>query len=851
MSNNHKNVNSDETNARIIDIAQSVGLTSTRLQQSSISYSALKTMLTTFKIVNTPYTEVIIENGEKRQLSQKEALQHSFKKGKNELPWFIAGKFSPNLRNTKNLQYRSAIVLDLDSYKKDITALEKVLKVDLAKYTYIAYSTASHTSDNPKIRIFLPLLDNIPTAEYNQIVNSFVDTLTFKLAIDEASFKPNQFMFFSGIIRITNLPQEIEQQKYEPWTLENTSALLNPAEFRKKALPYLSNKLKLSLVTNEVENEPKSQQESEEQKRKSLNLTEAEIKKCLEEYPASKLLYQEWLEVLQAVHHYYNGGNNGLVVIDEWSKLDIKKYNEHEIKNKWRSFKNNDNPLTFLTVLKRIKDKRLQDFNQKIIDLIKLLQPNFRDEEINPVMEAIAINCSITEAEYYLDAIKQCTNLSIAILRQWAGRERRKIAVVQTAKNKGVVYPLSKKLPPAVFSNYLDSDEKPKHTIENLEILLKYYGIVVRRNEVSNKDEISIPNMSYLEESADNATLARLTGLCKINDIPETHLLGEYCCEIGARNHYNPISEWIKSKPWDGKQRIYELSDTITAAENFKKEDKHFFIKKWLISVVAAMEEKNGVFSKGVLVFQGVQSLGKTSWFKKLFPEEVKKYFLEGATLDPNNKDSKATALCHAIVELGELDSTMKKDIAAIKAFLSSNRDQFRFPYAKRDSHLPRRTIFCASVNADEFLVDTTGNSRFWSIPVEKIDYQHNIDMQQLWAEVLELYKAGEKWWLDREEEKVLEEYNRHHVKTCPYREMIVEKYYIPKKGEKDEHRNNVQRSASQILEELDLKVGKAEANAIVSAMKDLGAIRSSYSRKFTVRLINKDIKNSENNSYH
>ncbi len=98
MSNNHKNVNSDETNARIIDIAQSVGLTSTRLQQSSISYSALKTMLTTFKIVNTPYTEVIIENGEKRQLSQKEALQHSFKKGKNELPWFIAGKFSRILK---------------------------------------------------------------------------------------------------------------------------------------------------------------------------------------------------------------------------------------------------------------------------------------------------------------------------------------------------------------------------------------------------------------------------------------------------------------------------------------------------------------------------------------------------------------------------------------------------------------------------------------------------------------------------------------------------------------------------------------------------------------------------------
>lgn len=748
------------------------------------------------------------------------------------------------------MQYRSAIVLDIDNYKQDITALEKALKVELTNYTYIAYSTASYTPGQPKIRVFLPLLNNIPTLEYNKVVNSFVDTLTFKEAIDEASFKPNQFMFFSGIVKITNLPEGVEQPKYEPWTLENTSALLNPAEFKKKTLLPLSKKPQLSLVTNEVENIVEPPQETGEQKQKSLNLTEAEIKKCLEEYPASNLLYQEWLEVLQAVHHHYNGENNGLVVIDEWSKLDIKEYKEHEIKNKWRSFKNNDNPLTFLTVLKRINDRRLEAFNQKIIDLIRPLQPKFRDEEITPIIEAIVVNCSSTEAEYYLDAIKQCTNLSIAILRKSERRERRKIAVAQTEKNKGIVYPLSKKLPPAVFSNYLDSEDKPKHTIENLEILLKSYGIVVRRNEVSNKNEVSIPNVSYLEESADNAALARLTSLCKINDISDTHLLGEYCCEIGSRNGYNPISEWIKSKPWDGEKRIHKLCNTITAAKNFKNEDKDFFINKWLISVVAAMEEKNGVFSKGVLVFQGVQSLGKTSWFKKLLPDEVKKYFLEGATLDPNNKDSKATALCHAIVELGELDSTMKKDIAAIKAFLSSNRDQFRFPYDRVDSRLPRRTIFCASVNADEFLVDNTGNSRFWSIPVEKIDYQHNIDMQQLWAEVLELYKAGEKWWLCPEGEKVLEKYNHHHVKTCPYREMIVENYYITKKGEKDEHKNNVQRSASQMLEELDLKVDKAATSAIVSAMKDLGAIRSTHSRKFTVRLINKDTKNSENNTY-
>ena len=48
--------------------------------------------------------------------------------------------------------------------------------------------------------------------------------------------------------------------------------------------------------------------------------------------------------------------------------------------------------------------------------------------------------------------------------------------------------------------------------------------------------------------------------------------------------------------------------------------------------------------------------------------------------LDTGNKDSQITAICHWIVEIGELDSSFRKDIARLKGFITSDRDKVRKP---------------------------------------------------------------------------------------------------------------------------------------------------------------------------
>lgn len=165
-----------------------------------------------------------------------------------------------------------------------------------------------------------------------------------------------------------------------------------------------------------------------------------------------------------------------------------------------------------------------------------------------------------------------------------------------------------------------------------------------------------------------------------------------------------------------------------------------------------------------MLTLQGKQGLGKTTWGRSLVPdsplrEEVVKldHHLDGG------KDSQIGAITHWIVEIGELDSSFRKDIARLKGFLTNDRDKLRRPYDKTEAEYQRRTVFMASVNQRDFLVDPTGNTRWWTLPCTAIDYKHGIDMQQLFAQLATLLDAGEQWWLTPDEEAELEYRNSSH----------------------------------------------------------------------------------------
>lgn len=303
-----------------------------------------------------------------------------------------------------------------------------------------------------------------------------------------------------------------------------------------------------------------------------------------------------------------------------------------------------------------------------------------------------------------------------------------------------------------------------KTTVENVAHLLRGYGITVYYDVIKKKPVIVVPSLTTTPDQADNAAISTVVSLAAVNDITNPKLVAEFVGTVAFRAPRNVIADWIKSKRWDGQDRLSELLNTLVPREGFPLVLRDMLVCRWLISAVAAALKPSGFHSKGVLTLQGAQSLGKSPWFERLLPGDLSQhYILPGAHLDPANKDSMITALSHWLVELGEVDSTMKRDIPAVKAFISRGADKLRLPYARTDAEFQRRTVFGASVNPEAYLPDETGNVRWWTIPVTEVRHRHTIDMQQLWAQVAVRYEAGERWWLETAEEELLEQHNAHH----------------------------------------------------------------------------------------
>ena len=310
------------------------------------------------------------------------------------------------------------------------------------------------------------------------------------------------------------------------------------------------------------------------------------------------------------------------------------------------------------------------------------------------------------------------------------------------------------------------------NTKDNISGVLQTHGVDVRYNVIKKRMEIDIPNTKFIADMKDEASLIEIEDRCINMGIPHTKVR-DYL-KILARE-YNPVKEWIDSIPWDGHSRMQGfLNSLVTHDSNQLKE---MLMRKWLISCLAAAYEENGVELEGILVLQGAQGLGKTLWFKRLCDYD-RGWLLEGATLNPSDKDSVKRAVSHWIVELGEIESTFKKsDIDQLKAFVTAKTDELRLPYDRAFTTYQRRTAFYASVNAREFLTDTSGNRRFWVLAVKDIDVNHGVDMQQLWAEVKEtMYIKGQKnWFLSPDEREMLNESNEIYRTQSSVEDLLLE----------------------------------------------------------------------------
>lgn len=279
------------------------------------------------------------------------------------------------------------------------------------------------------------------------------------------------------------------------------------------------------------------------------------------------------------------------------------------------------------------------------------------------------------------------------------------------------------------------------------DILIENY-IDISYNQATRKIELSKSDLlsPYPRENQLSVLPTILYDICKENEVTGLSaglkMITNYLNNLALENRYNPILDMLERYENDNESYLQQIYNILNLTDDLQKE----LLRKWLIQCVALAHNttENPVQAEGVLVLQGLQAKGKTSFFRKLAGK--REWFIEGASIDVRNKDTIINALSGWICELGELDSTLKKEQAELKAFITQSFDNIRLPYAPTFTTNPRTTSFCGTVNEEKFLKDTTGNRRFWVIPISFIDKDklHKLteeDIFNMWGYIESLYQ--------------------------------------------------------------------------------------------------------------
>ena len=233
-------------------------------------------------------------------------------------------------------------------------------------------------------------------------------------------------------------------------------------------------------------------------------------------------------------------------------------------------------------------------------------------------------------------------------------------------------------------------------------------------------------------------------------------------------NTFDPLTDGLSALEWDGTKRIATWLTDYAGAEDtrFNREAG----TRWMISAVARAFEP-GVKVDHMLVLEGDQGAGKSTGVRALAGGDD----MFGDNLpDMTHKDAQEYVRGKWIIEVAELVAA-RREINAVKAFITRQTDEFRWSYGREVVQQPRRCTFIGTTNDDKYLRDETGNRRFWPVRIERMDVERIArDRDQLWAEAVTLYRRGVKWWLSPEIEELAKDAQAARLDVDPWHEDVA-----------------------------------------------------------------------------
>lgn len=639
-------------------------------------------------------------------------------KGKvKDVGGFVGGSLKGGKRRVGSVANRTLLTLDIDYCKKDIweDIQEKY------KFSLVMYSTHTHTPENPRYRLVIPLSRPTLPDEYEATARMVADMLDINI-FDDTTYEPCRLMYWPStsqdgeyIFKFQDtyiLDPDTILDKYLDWK----DISYWPESDRNKA------KLNRSLAKQE---DPLTKPGVIGAFCRSYSISEA-----IETFIPD--IYVPGAN--EDRYTYAEGSTTGGIVVYE----DKFSYSHH-----------GTDPATgvLCNAFDLIRIQKFSDLDIDCKDTVTSKLPSFK------AMQEFAA------------ADKKVITLLGKETQAKAAEEFKKL---ENEENwfENLEYNTSGKLTtsPGNFVLILSNDP-------NLKDKFGY-------NEFSNRIEVTgqLPwrrkgDFSEWKDSDDSSLRIYIAQVWKINN--RANCLDAFN-EITVKNSFHPVREYLEGLKWDGIARL----DTLLIDYMSCKDSPYTraISRKWMVGAVARIFEPGCKFDN-MLVLQGEQGLYKSTFFRIL----SNGYFTDSLQdVEGNQAIEKITGSW--IVEIGELQAFNRSESNAIKRFITSQEDKTRLAYAHRTSYIKRQCVFAGTTNEQNFLKDKTGNRRYWPVEVKREGRKKDVvkdlpdEVDQLWAEAVYRYQQGEKLYLDSKLEKIAET-EQEQFSEVNEKQGLIEKY--------------------------------------------------------------------------
>lgn len=680
------------TNDGAFDIAIGRSRKETHWRNKEIQWSAFLK-----KISNTHYTAEKYSE----YMSEKKTRQDEIK----DVGGFVGGYVNNGRRKSENIIHRQLVTLDIDFGSTDIWDDYTML------YSHAAaiYSTHKHTPESPRFRLIVPLDRPVAPDEYIAIARRIAGNLDIN-SFDDTTYEPCRLMYW-------------------PSTSKNAEYV-----FEYQDGPWLSADEVLSSYKNwrNASEWPVSDRAGE--------VIQREIKKQGDpmEKPGVIGAFCRTYDIHEAIE---------LFLDDAYTQCDVENRYTYKEGSTAAGLVTYDDKYAFSHHGTDPASGKLCN----AFDLVRLHLYGLRDED----------------AREDTPSNRLPSYTAMVDLASKDGKVRKRLGIERLQEVKGDFAEAytedGEEAPDTDWLELMDVDGKGNYrsTIANIRAILENDPAVKNTFAKNNfeKREVALRdlpwrkidrNTTYLSDVDDaglrdylEATYG-ITGMQKVKDALDLTV---------EKNAFHPVRDYLNRVSWDSEERLNTLLIDYLGAEDTPY--IRAVTRKTFVAAVARIFQP-GIKFDYVLVLVGKQGIGKSTIIKKLGKDWYSDSF---GTVQGKEAFEQIQGVW--LLEMGELAGLKKAELETIKHFISKQEDRYRVAYGRRTENFPRQCVFFGTTNNKDFLRDPTGNRRFWPVDTMEAEPSKSVftdlddyEVDQIWAEAMTLYKAGETRYLDKELEE-------------------------------------------------------------------------------------------------